>query len=325
MTRRLWISSLTALGLVACGTPATKLEGDSADVGEVADPDAGGTHDAGGVDAGGSNDQDAGVHPVTDGGALAGLPCDVAGLLQTSCMSCHGHPTSQSAPFSITNYDELHAPAPADSSTDVAHRSLIRMRSAGAPMPPGAPLSASDIAILDHWITSGEPVGDCHTEAPDAGTPPDGGTPGEPDGGSDTVPNSPPTCTSGITWFLGDLGTDLMHPGRACIECHTSKHKGPSLSIAGTVYPSTHEPDDCNGTSSGVSVIITDAGGHTVTLSPNAAGNFRSNTSLQLPYTAKVTRNGKTRQMVSAQTSGDCNACHTQNGAQSAPGRIVAP
>jgi hypothetical protein len=29
--------------------------------------------------------------------------------------------------------------------------------------------------------------------------------------------------------------------------------------------------------------------------------------------------------MAAAQTSGDCNRCHTQNGAMSAPGRIVLP
>jgi hypothetical protein len=196
-------------------------------------------------------------------------------------------------------------------------------------MPPGVTLTASEIAILDRWIAGGEQPGTCQTESPDAGTTdpggPDAGTTDPADAGSDTVPNSPPTCTSGITWFLGDLGTDLMHPGRACIDCHTSKHKGPSLTVAGTVYPTTHEPDDCDGTSSGISVIITDAGGHTVTLQPNSVGNFRSSTALQMPYTAKVVNGSRTRSMLTPQTTGDCNSCHTQNGANSAPGRIVAP
>jgi hypothetical protein len=34
---------------------------------------------------------------------------------------------------------------------------------------------------------------------------------------------------------------------------------------------------------------------------------------------------GRERDMAAAQTSGDCNRCHTQNGAMSAPGRIVLP
>jgi hypothetical protein len=43
------------------------------------------------------------------------------------------------------------------------------------------------------------------------------------------------------------------------------------------------------------------------------------------PYKAKVTYMGRERAMVAAQTSGDCNSCHTQNGANSAPGRILLP
>ena len=40
---------------------------------------------------------------------------------------------------------------------------------------------------------------------------------------------------------------------------------------------------------------------------------------------AKVVVNGIERAMVTPQTLGDCNACHTQNGLQGAPGRIIVP
>ena len=43
------------------------------------------------------------------------------------------------------------------------------------------------------------------------------------------------------------------------------------------------------------------------------------------PYTAKVLYNGNERVMHAEQTSGDCNACHTQYGTQDAPGRILLP
>ena len=43
------------------------------------------------------------------------------------------------------------------------------------------------------------------------------------------------------------------------------------------------------------------------------------------PFKAKVTYMGRERAMAATQTSGDCNACHTQNGANSAPGRILLP
>jgi hypothetical protein len=162
----------------------------------------------------------------------------------------------------------------------------------------------------------------------DAGPPPfDGGPPPPVDAGTDlgdSVPNSAPTCTSGITWFLGNVGTDLMHPGQACINCH-SMHNAPTFTFAGTVYPSTHEPDDCNGLGSGWQVIITDAAGKTITLTPNLVGSFRSSEAFTPPYTAQVVANGRTREMFDPQVSGDCNSCHTQNGANNAPGRIVAP
>jgi hypothetical protein len=43
------------------------------------------------------------------------------------------------------------------------------------------------------------------------------------------------------------------------------------------------------------------------------------------PFRAKVTYMGRERDMAAGQTSGDCNACHTQSGAMSAPGRIILP
>jgi len=45
----------------------------------------------------------------------------------------------------------------------------------------------------------------------------------------------------------------------------------------------------------------------------------------RMPFKAKVTYMGRERAMNAAQTSGDCNACHTQNGTNSAPGRILLP
>ena len=118
-----------------------------------------------------------------------------------------------------------------------------------------------------------------------------------------------------------------MAPGEACISCH-SRGEGPRLSIAGTEYPTAHEPDDCNG-GNGVSgpptIVITDANGNSINLLPNAAGNFYTRSSIALPYRAKITAGGNERAMSAAQTSGDCNSCHTESGANGAPGRIMAP
>lgn len=132
------------------------------------------------------------------------------------------------------------------------------------------------------------------------------------------------TCTSGVTWGGGDRGSPAMHPGRACITCHESED-GPLWTIAGTVYPSLHEPNDCNGTRGRVEVVITDAKGATLTLPVNTAGNFFTSTAVTFPVHAKVVSGSTENAMIAAQTSGDCNSCHTPGGASAAPGRVAAP
>jgi hypothetical protein len=162
---------------------------------------------------------------------------------------------------------------------------------------------------------------------------PDGGAAGSGGGGSggSGAPadpfSAPAMCTSGVTWTRGDHGDEDMNPGRACIDCHGRSNDAPTLSIAGTLYPSAHEPDLCNGVNgaNGARVTITGADGQTLVLSPNTAGNFLSRTKVVYPYRAKVTFMGRERVMATAQATGDCNSCHTQNGANAAPGRILLP
>jgi hypothetical protein len=117
-----------------------------------------------------------------------------------------------------------------------------------------------------------------------------------------------------------------MEPGQACIACHNT-NDGPGFGLAGTIYPSGHEPDNCNGatvTTDDIVIEITDATGQVIQLSPNTAGNFYSDF-VQTPYTVRVTYQGRERRMNTPQTDGDCNGCHTQDGANSAPGRITLP
>ena len=163
-----------------------------------------------------------------------------------------------------------------------------------------------------------------------AAQPSGGGSSGRADGGdADAAPDpfsAAPTCTSGVTWTRANHGSSEMNPGRTCIACHTTEH-GPALTIAGTVYPTAHEPDLCDGVdgSDGVMITIVDADGQTLTLSPNAAGNFRSESRITAPYQAAIHYQGRDRSMGVMQTSGDCNGCHTQAGANGAPGRILLP
>lgn len=134
-----------------------------------------------------------------------------------------------------------------------------------------------------------------------------------------------PVCTSGQNWTGGE--NSLMRPGEACIACH-SAGEGPRFVVAGTVYPTGHEPNDCNGVSqaSQAVVVITDAANNTYQAQVNAAGNFYlQGINLVTPYSAKVVVGSAERAMGSQQTNGDCNSCHSAEGASSAPGRIVLP
>lgn len=133
-------------------------------------------------------------------------------------------------------------------------------------------------------------------------------------------------CASGLKWASGNAESPLMHPGGDCIGCH-SQGEGPSLVIAGTVYGAPNEPQDCYGVE-GVSVLVTGANGQEVELVTNAAGNFyltQRDSSLTMPIRARVESAGGVNAMAAAQESGSCNSCHTEGGANGAPGRILVP
>ncbi len=251
--------------------------------------------------------------PMVDAGPVGeGLPCDVATFFETKCDTCHTNPPAGGAPVSLLTYADLQAPSRLNPALNEAQESLVRVESTSSPMPPGGGLSASDVAVLANWLDAGTPQGTCAAMAPDAGS-----------------PDSPPVCTSNSTWTGGNDGSSRMNPGLACIACHQSTGgEAPRYSVAGTVYPTVHEPDLCNGASGsafGVTVHITDAAGTTITLTPNSAGNFDSSAALTFPIRASVTSDAGTLVMQTPQSSGDCNSCHTQNGLNGAPGRIIVP
>jgi hypothetical protein len=130
-------------------------------------------------------------------------------------------------------------------------------------------------------------------------------------------PDAQQVCTSKTDWTGGNGAT--MQPGTTCVVgCHTN------YTIAGTVYPTLHEPMNCYG-KSGVQVVITPATGEVITMTTNTAGNFYSTMKIAMPFSAKLVVNGVERPMMATQTSGDCNSCHTPNGANLAPGRIMVP
>lgn len=283
---------------------------------------AGGTSGSGGGSAMGGGNAGGGSVSSFDGG-FTGLPCDVATLMRTRCISCHTNPPIGGADMPLTSYAELTAASPLGGT--YAGRSLARMKdTGGAPMPPSGVPPANEVAAFESWLNSGAPMGTCTTT--------DGGTPMV-------------TCTSASTWptVLRYSESNDMNPGLACRSCHVGqnfKNQNPlnrsapanrRYYFAGTIFGGEHQKDFCNAVTrpGPISIEIYDnAGTMRFAMTPYAAsGNFYNpllTAPSWLPYTVKVKVNGVvTKQMVTPQMNGDCNICHTELGEQGAPGRVI--
>jgi hypothetical protein len=267
------------------------------------------------------------------------MPVDVQEVLRTRCQICHGNPPLATVPGSLVTADDFRRPAttaPGRSTADVVvSRITSTVIATRMPPAPGDPLSPTETQILRRWVESGMPLSGCAPVTAPPGA--DGGAPAP---RPDAAPNPfavPPRCTSGTTWRGGTEGSGQMQPGMACIDCHSRRggdddDEAPRFLFAGTVYPSAHEPNQCNGTAAqGATVVVTDGNGGQVMARVNAAGNFYAGGSLRPPFRAKVVFMGRERIMLGAVPTGDCNRCHTQNGttivagAVPAPGRILLP
>lgn len=289
---------------MAAACSSSKDDPGSADAGEE-----GGAASSGGV----SYNPDDSINTTGVGagtGGPTGLPCDVQQVLENYCIGCHLATTK----FPLLTYDDLQKPAPSDPTKTMALRSLERMSAGEMPPKPALPLEPDEFASFKTWIDANMPKnGQACTTAPPAA-------------GSDAgIPAGPSVCTSN-TFYKGndEDGSDVMHPGGVCITCHTQRG-GPNYKVAGTVYPTAHEPNDCNGAKPPVQVIITDAHGKDVPLDVNSVGNFFLRGKVAAPFKARVVSAGKIRAMQGTVTAGDCNSCHTEKGANGAPGRIIVP
>ncbi|MCU0687178.1 MAG: hypothetical protein MUF34_33860, partial [Polyangiaceae bacterium] len=288
-------------------------------------------------------------------------PCEVQAFLQASCTACHTTPLAGNAPMPLTSYAELVAASPSGAS--FADRALARVK-AGT-MPPGTALPTAQYEAFEAWVNAGAPTGACEGGGGDdpLNAAPictsgvsvlrcDGEDEAEArflsplpkEAGCELGENMNPgrACVSchEDARFLSPLpkeaGCELgenMNPGRACVSCHEQTiEDAPPLWFGGTVYPTGHEPELCQGGPPGseaATVVITDANDAEFRRSVNASGNFllrRSEVaSFAFPLRAKVVYQGRERAMATPQMIGDCNACHTQQGDNGAPGRITLP
>jgi hypothetical protein len=141
-------------------------------------------------------------------------------------------------------------------------------------------------------------------------------------GGSTEAVNQD-VCRSGTRWVGGDSASAEMNPGRPCLDCH-ARYDGPRFAAGGTVYADRKQEDNCFGLQD-VEVQITDATGKLFSTKANAAGNFYFDASIAMPYRAAIVYQGMLQRMVTPQTNGDCNSCHTKTGFQGTSGRIYPP
>jgi len=310
----------TLTNWIAAGSPVVCVPPPPGSTTSTTGAGGAGPIDAGSIPPSGTGGADGGGNLV-DGGASTAL-CDLQQTLRARCLGCHSNPPVGGAPMPLVTYADLVAPARSNPSTTVAALALVRMQDPVSPMPPApAPRATpAEVSTLSKWLAAGSPS-TCVSSPPTGG---DGGPTGNPP----PPPPPPVVCTSGQHWTSGDTGSALMHPGGTCITCHASQDDAPRYTIAGTVYPTIREPTDCNGsngTSAGIQVVVTDAAGRVLTLPVNTVGNFFTTAAVTFPFHAKVVRGTVERVMTAAQSTGNCNGCHTEAGANGAPGRIVAP
>lgn len=240
------------------------------------------------------------------------------------CASCHGSTLSGGAPVTLLSRADFLAPSAVNAAQSYGERSVLRMRQAGSPMPPGTPPPTGEVDAFAAWVTAGMPAGSC------------GGV----DAGS-----TAPTCASNTFQpqpVDGDAhGGPTMAPGFACVACHSGQdfmgqNPGGAMSrpdvlpqFMGTVFAAPHEKDLCSpALPTAARVEILDLSGAVrATLTVNAGGNFYGdvNGAALASYRARVVTAAGSREMASAQTSGDCNTCHTVAGASGAPGRVFLP
>ena len=301
------VGALAAAAAVACTSSS----------GDVSAGDDGGTGDDGSSTLPPGSGTTTPTGPAGSG-LNTGLPCDVQAVLENRCIACHDGKTA----VSMLTYADLMKKSSVDPTKTIAQESLARMQDGSMPPAPAAPPEPDEIQVFADWVKAGTPENTMScTDAPpgtdggvEAGAILDAG-----DGGT--------VCTSNTFWTTANGSGPDMRPGEACNACHQIQG-GPNLRIAGTVYPTPHEPDDCNGSKPPpqLTIVITDKNGKVTNLASSTVGNFQTAAKgIAPPFRATVTDGTKSRSMVGSVTSGDCNSCHTVTGKNGAPGRIVAP
>lgn len=76
---------------------------------------------------------------------------DIKPLMESSCVSCHGTPPTNGAPFSLETYDHVSGKA------DLIFSAMQRQNGAPGAMPPAGRLPQATIDLVQEWISNGVP------------------------------------------------------------------------------------------------------------------------------------------------------------------------
>ena len=88
--------------------------------------------------------------PDPDPDATVTYNGNVKAIIDGNCLNCHGNPTSNGAPMSLTTYAEV--------VSAVNNRSLVaRINSATNPMPQAGLMSQANRDVIAAWVDAGLP------------------------------------------------------------------------------------------------------------------------------------------------------------------------
>ena len=145
------------------------------------------TKDAGAPSKGSNNGNDPSKGSTSDAGSGDKSPtgggssgwCDTLAILKSDCQSCHGSPLAAGAPMPLLKFDDVTANGTTTKTKKVYELIGTRVHDTKSSMPPGKPLSADKLKVIDAWIADGAKAGDDATC-----------------GGQDTAP----TATADTAW-----------------------------------------------------------------------------------------------------------------------------
>jgi hypothetical protein len=216
------------------------------------------------------------------------MPCDVAAVLASKCVSCHSDPPINGSLAGLVTLADLMATSHEDATKNEAQLSLKRMQGTPTPMPPTSvnnPATAADIAAFQNWI-NGNYQGSCA----DAGPP----------------PPPPVNVFTGAPAFTSIVATSTHNAGQNCMGgCHDH-----GFTFAGTLT-------DGNGNGvAGAEVRLVDANNVAISVHTGSNGNFHSSTSFTAPAHVGARDATNTAIMITAlaASNGGCNGCHATGG-----------